>query len=245
MNDNNIEKENSIDNCEETIQENNSITHQENEEEIKETTKKCKINQRCLLKTVLYVLLFVAIAILYLLHFMGDKKETNQLGNAIANNGSTVMLTVNNDSIIKHFTLAELLKNDLGTEANKYQQELRSRQSVFEEKYKNFQINIKNNVLTQTQIQNAENQLQQEAATLQALQEQSTYPLATKEESVQREIADSIINATKRVNDRKYKADYVLATATGSAIIYANKVYDITDEVIKELNDAYKKSSKK
>ncbi|HPX59869.1 MAG TPA: hypothetical protein PLL02_05505, partial [Bacteroidales bacterium] len=63
MNDNNIEKENSIDNCEETIQENNSITHQENEEEIKETTKKCKINQRCLLKTVLYVLLFVAIAI--------------------------------------------------------------------------------------------------------------------------------------------------------------------------------------
>ena len=155
------------------------------------------------------------------------------------------MLTVNNDSIIKHFTLAELLKNDLETEANKYQQELRSRQSVFEEKYKNFQINIKNNVLTQTQIQNAENQLQQEAATLQALQEQYTYTLATKEESVQREIADSIINATKRVNDRKYKADYVLATATGSAIIYANKVYDITDEVIKELNDAYKKSSKK
>lgn len=98
--------------------------------------------------------------------------------------------------------------------------------------------------MTQTQIQNAENQLQQEAATLQALQEQYTYTLATKEESVQREIADSIINATKRVNDRKYKADYVLATATGSAIIYANKVYDITDEVIKELNDAYKKSSK-
>ena len=86
-------------------------------------------------------------------------------------------------------------------------------------------------------------QLQQEAGSLQGLQEQYTQILAMKEMSVQKEITDSIINATQRVNKAKYNADYVLATSTGSAIIYANKVYDITDEVIKELNDTYKKSS--
>ena len=99
-------------------------------------------------------------------------------------------------------------------------------------------------MLTQTQIQNAEKQLQQEAGQFQALQEQYSQILAMKEVSVQKEITDSIVNAAQRVNDAKYKADYVLATSSGSAILYANTVYDITNDVIKELNDAYKKSSK-
>ena len=92
-------------------------------------------------------------------------------------------------------------------------------------------------------MQNAEKQLQKEAETLQILQEQYSQTLAMKEMSVQKEITDSIVNAARRVNDKKYKADYVLATSTGSAILYANEVYDITKYVIEELNNAYKKSS--
>jgi outer membrane protein len=186
--------------------------------------------------------LFIGLIVLYILHFQ-DKSDFIPLPSQ-AQNGTPIMLTVNNDSIIEHFTLAEILKNDLETEAKKYQDELATMQSTLEEKYKNYQINLQKNVLTQTQIQNAEKQLQQEAGQFQALQEQYSQILAMKEMSVQKEITDSIINAAQRVNDTKYKADYVLATSSGSAILYANKVYDITKDVIKELNDAYKKSSK-
>jgi len=176
------------------------------------------------------------------LHFT-QNDESDNLAKYISKSNNSIMLTVNNDSIIKHFTLAEILKKDLETEATKYQQELESKKAIFEEKYKNYQINVQNNILTQTQMQNAEKQLQKEAETLQILQEQYSQTLAMKEMSVQKEITDSIVNAARRVNDKKYKADYVLATSTGSAILYANEVYDITKYVIEELNNAYKKSS--
>ena len=187
-----------------------------------------------LLCCIIYWLMFIYITF--------PNKSSNPLQNSITGE-NPLMLTVNNDSIIKYFTLAELLTKDLQTEAEKYHQDLQSKQATLEEKYKNYQANLQKNILTQTQIQNAEKQLQQEAGSLQGLQEQYTQILAMKEMSVQKEITDSIINATQRVNKAKYNADYVLATSTGSAIIYANKVYDITDEVIKELNDTYKKSS--
>ena len=206
------------------------------------TSKSHAVKTSSVFKIIAYVILLAGVVVLYILHYSNN--NTEKLTNIIESSKNSIMLTVNNDSIVKYFTLAEQLKKDLETEATKYQTELASKQSVLQEKYKNYQINLQKNILTQTQIQNAEKQLQQEAADLQSLQENYSQILASKEESVHKEITDSIVNATRRVNDNKYKADYVIATSTGSAILYANKVYDITDEVIKELNDAYKKSSK-
>jgi len=61
---------------------------------------------------------------------------------------------------------------------------------------------------------------------------------------VQNEITDSLRNASKRINDASYNADYIFAISSGSAILYSNEIYDITQEVIKELNETYKKSTK-
>ncbi|MFA7401605.1 MAG: OmpH family outer membrane protein [Bacteroidales bacterium] len=217
-------------------------TEEIKEESITKDKRSCNTKKTCICQSIAFAVLFIGLIVLYIIHFQNKSDFTPLPGQA--QNGTPLMVTVNNDSIIEHFTLAKILKNDLETEAQKYQQELTTMQSTLEEKYKNYQINLQKNVLTQTQIQNAEKQLQQEAGQFQALQEQYSQILAMKEVSVQKEITDSIVNAAQRVNDAKYKADYVLATSSGSAILYANKVYDITNDVIKELNDAYKKSSK-
>lgn len=217
-------------------------TQEIKEENISKVNKSCNTKKTCICQIIAFAILFIGLIVLYIIHFQNKSNFTPLPSQA--QNGTPIMLTVNNDSIIEHFTLAEILKNDLETEAKKYQDELATIQSTLEEKYKNYQVNLQKNVLTQTQIQNAEKQLQQEAGQFQALQEQYSQILAMKEMSVQKEITDSIVNAAQRVNDAKYKADYVLATSSGSAILYANKVYDITKDVIKELNDAYKKSSK-
>lgn len=222
--------------------ENNPSMDQNNDAELKDKKSTCSTKNYCAIKIVAYTILFIGLIGIYILHFTG-KSNTDNFANKISSSENSIMLTVNNDSIIKHFTLAEMLKKDLETEANKYQQDLATKKASFEEKYKNYQINVKNNVLTQTQIQNAERQLQQEAETLQGLQEQYSQTLSLKEMSVQKEITDSIVNAARRVNDKKFKADYVLATSTGSAVLYANETYDITKYVIEELNNAYKKSS--
>ncbi len=204
--------------------------------------------QRCCWITVGFVVLFAAVITLFILFFTqkgADSKSNPALASMMEKGETPYMLTVNNDSIVANFVLVKILTDDLEEESSRYQKELQSKQSVLEEKYKNYQINVQNQVLTKTQMQNAEAQLTQEAATLKALQEKYATILANKQTSVQKEIADSIISVTSRINDRKYHAKYVFATSSGSAVVYSSPEFDITEEVIAELNRSYEKTNGK
>ncbi|MBQ6666708.1 MAG: OmpH family outer membrane protein [Bacteroidales bacterium] len=204
--------------------------------------------QRCCWITVGFVVLFAAVITLFILFFTqkgADSKSNPALASLMEKGETPYMLTVNNDSIVANFVLVKILTDDLEEESSRYQKELQTKQSVLEEKYKNYQINVQNQVLTKTQMQNAEAQLTQEAATLKTLQEKYATILANKQTSVQKEIADSIISVTSRINDRKYHAKYVFATSSGSAVVYSSPEFDITEEVIAELNRSYEKTNGK
>ena len=204
--------------------------------------------QRCCWITVGFVVLFAAVITLFILFFTqkgADSKSNPALASLMEKGETPYMLTVNNDSIVANFVLVKILTDDLEEESSRYQKELQTKQSVLEEKYKNYQINVQNQVLTKTQMQNAEAQLTQEAATLKTLQEKYATILANNQTSVQKEIADSIISVTSRINDRKYHAKYVFATSSGSAVVYSSPEFDITEEVIAELNRSYEKTNGK
>lgn len=203
---------------------------------------------KCIWNTIGFVVLFVAVIVLFILFFTkqsGGKPQNAALQAKMDAGEAPFMLTVNNDSIVANYVLVEILSNELEEETERYQKELQSKQAKFEEKYRNYQINVQNQVLTKTQMENAEKQLTQEAQDLKALQERYSVIIANKQASVQKEIADSIIQVTGRINDARYHAKYVLATAEGSAIVYNSSEYDITDEVIAELNATYQKNHKK
>ena len=223
------------------------------EENVQETEKPeacgCQPKrQKCIWTTIGFIVLFAAIIVLFCVVFSmkgGNKPQNAALQAKMESGEVPFMLTVNNDSIVARYVIVEILTNDLEEESARYQKELQSKQATFEEKYKNYQINVQNQVLTKTQMENAEVQLTNEAQALKALQEKYATILANKQASVQKEIADSIIAVTTRINDSRYHAKYVLATATGSAIVYNSPEYDITEEVIAELNATYEKNHKK
>lgn len=204
--------------------------------------------KKCIWNTICFIVLFLAVIVLFVLFFTqkGGKVPQNELLQAKIDAGEApYMLTINNDSIVANFVLVKILSDDLEEETERYQKELQSKQAAFEEKYKNYQINVQNQVLTKTQMENAEMKLTNEAQALKALQEKYATILANKQASVQKEIADSIISATSRINESRYHAKYILATAEGSAIVYNSAEYDITAEVIAELNASYEKNRKK
>lgn len=221
--------------------ENEAANVPEAPEESAQDSPSCKSHKCCCkcLHWVLTIVLILAVIALFILHFTRNNKAV-VLPEGQDHTG--IILTVNNDSILEYFELVALLKADLEAESDKYTKEMQGKYAAFQTKVQNYQINVQNQVLTQTQMQNAERDLAREQQDLQDLESRYTTILANKEASVQSEITDSIINATQRVNDRKYKADYVFATAKGSAIVCANPTFDITKEVIEELNSAYKKS---
>jgi outer membrane protein len=233
--------------------ENNTEIKENSEEQIqfseRDTVHANKRRKKiCILKIAGYGLVIAAIIFLYVLYFLQPKSlqhNADFLSQARMNSDSKALIvTVNTDSVEKHFILMEILSKDLEKETELYQKELQTKSAAFETKYQNYMINVQNNVLTQTQMQNAERQLLQEKEALEALSSRYTKILVDKETSVHNEIMDSLKNTAKRVNDATYHADYIFAINSGSAVLHANKLFDITDEVIKELNDAYKKSKK-
>ena len=189
-----------------------------------------------------YGVLTVAVIVLFVLHFSQNQKKPAPVYSA--NGGQTVIVTIDVDSVTEHFELVKVLKSDLEQETAKYEAELKPKYASLEERYRNYMINVQNNVLTQTQMQNAEKQLMEEKNRLDELSMKYTEIMSKKEMSVQNEIMDSLKNASKRINEATYHSDYIFAISSGSAILYSNETYDITQEVIKELNEAYKKSTK-
>jgi len=225
------DNKNVVNECEEAVMENTPIPN----------VPKTKGGQGVILSII--SLAAVAILCVYVLFFM--KKENASPVVMAAGESSGLILTVNQDSVLEHFVLVNLLKTDLETEAAKYQAELERKSAAFEEKYRNYMINVQNQVLTQTQMQNTEKLLIDEKTTLENLSAKYSEIMGRKKMSVDREILDSITNAVKRVNDASYRADYVFATAEGSAIIYSKPAHDITSQVITELNNAYNRTHKK
>jgi len=227
--------------------ENQMIENTENQEATNrtqqaESTEKNNRRKTCVYHVVGYGILTAAIVVLFILHFYQPKSKPMPVHHA---DGSQIaIVTINTDSVTAHFELVKLLKNDLEQETAKYESELKPKYASLEERYRNYMANVQNNVLTQTQMQNAEKQLMEEKNRLDGLSAKYTEIMSKKELSVQTEIMDSLRNASKRVNDAGYQADYIFAISSGSAILYSNEVYDITDEVIKELNSTYKKTTK-
>ncbi|MDR1793115.1 MAG: OmpH family outer membrane protein [Bacteroidales bacterium] len=198
------------------------------------------------LKGIWIALIVIALAVigLYIAHFTSN---SNNGGNKTTFVGSDtvsmLVLTIDNDSITDttKYELARILLSELTQEMDKYQRELASKSSSLQERYQNYMINKQSGVLTQSQMDRTEKQLTSEQAALEALNAKYSTIMEQKQINVQNEIRDSIINATNRVNER-YHADYIFAKGMASVIVHSNPIYDITNEVLEEMNRAYKAS---
>lgn len=92
---------------------------------------------------------------------------------------------------------------------------------------------------------------QQKGAELQQRQQQLQYAAQNVGQQLQMELGtemDTLVKSVKKfIKDygKEKGYDYVYGTGEAVSILYAKDSYDITDEVVKLLNDKYKSSAKK
>ena len=103
-----------------------------------------------------------------------------------------------------------------------------------------FQQDIQNNKYTQQQAEAVQAGLQKQNADLQALQQRLGAEFQAETEKFNKALRDSIQHYLAVYN----KFSLILSKA-GDNILYADKTYDITNEVIAGLNKAYKPVAKK
>ena len=244
-------EEKNIENQEEAIEVQNELTEEKVSEEkpheekpvekesCGETEKKAQCRYR--LQTIFNILLGIAVIILFILHFIKPKEEKFVPKVFEGKPGSGEVLYVNLDTINEHYELIKILTDDIQAESKKQDAIFANKEAAFQKKYAQFQENLQNGVLSNIQIKNAEEQLQQEYEQILMSKEQVYSDLRNRQAAAMTQLYDSIQVAIQRINQER-NASFVLTYESGSPfLMLADPSKEITDQVVFELNKSMKK----
>ena len=189
----------------------------------------------------LNVILVAAVAILFYLHFSSTKKSTLTLqANKQEINNNFKIAYFEMDSIENNYEYLKDVRNTLRALEQQKSSELLGLKNANKAKLSDYQK--KGNAMTQEEMVKANDDLMkldnelktQEQIKSQELQDESM----KKIQAVKKEIEDYLKDFNK---DKNYS--YILSSSTD--IIYLkDSIYNITNDVIKGLNDQYKKKKK-
>lgn len=198
--------------------------------------------------TISSVALLISIAALLLTVFSKNKTVAPQAVNDAVSfsNDSTVsgnVAYVNLDTLLLQYKYSIKLNEDLLTEQAKAKANLESRMRAFEKKYNDFAEKMRlGSFLSQQSMESQQNELLQEQANIQQLEQDLTEKLMMKQADLNAELLDSVSNFIKEFNNGRYVL--ILGSVTGGGILYAEPDMDITNEVVTQLNERYEKAKK-
>ncbi len=142
------------------------------------------------------------------------------------------------DSIMSQYNYWKEVTKLMEQKEQNIQKTLASKQQSLQQAAANFQQGIQQNKYTEQQARSIQANLQKQAQDADALQQRLGTEYQNEVAKYNKALSDSIHHYLFVFNkDNKYS---VIFAKQGDNILYADKTYDITNEVIKGLNKAYK-----
>lgn len=195
---------------------------------------------------IINIALFVGLVVLYVLQFGGFggeadeparqavavERQPDQAGNLIA--------FVDNEVLMDDYMLAVKMLADFEAEQRRLENDLDRRQRNFQTEVERFQRDIERGHVTMEQAQVLEQELMRQQQDLYQLSDTYRDRLARKEFEMNSELLDKIRDFLDRYNEGK-GYDFILGYARGGGILHANKAHNITDEVLRLLNEEYER----
>jgi len=186
--------------------------------------------------------LAVAIIILFVFHFTGNKKNLQDSNVVVSDHGtvSDVMSIayIDLDSLMENYTYSIVLSEYIAKEFENSRAKLTQQARKFQSDYEEFQRKVEtNSFLSRERAESEAQRLSKRQEDLQKLEAQYTQELSEKqmrENSAMRQIIYTQINAFNK--DKGY---HFIFGKMGESILYANGAYNVTAEVIDYLNRNY------
>ena len=142
------------------------------------------------------------------------------------------------DSIMSQYQFCKDYTLILEKKSQNIQSTLQQKGAALQNAAANFQQKLQQNAYTREQAEGIQANLQKQAVDLDALNQRLSNEFQTETEKYNTALRDSIQHFLAKYNKDK-KFGLILSKA-GDNILYADKAYDITNEVIAGLNKAYK-----
>lgn len=189
---------------------------------------------------VLIVVLFIAVAGIYILHFSGNK--TNGLGVSANDDGASSGLKIayiKIDSLVVNYDFAQEIQDGFTKQQDAFTKEYGEKRSKFESQAMAFQEKVqRGGFLSQERAMQERDRLVGEEQQIGKLDQELSAKLAQMQADNNKQLLDSIMTYLKIFNkDRNY--NYIF---NASEILIGDDSHNITKEVMVGLNTRYAKN---
>lgn len=200
-------------------------------------------------KSTLWGIIAVALVALMTVNCADNKGHQQTSGTNVASGDSAVALMplayIDLDSLIVNYKYANQVQDELMREMESRQATFNQKQRNFENEARDFQRKVENNAFfDQSRAQREQERILKLQQQLQELSQKLQVELLQLEAEKMKALTDTIMSHVRLYNDQVGHYQMILTNKSNDNIIYADKKYDITDEVTKYLNDQYKPASK-
>jgi outer membrane protein len=189
----------------------------------------------------LLVVLFLAVAGLYIINFSGKKKASEPVSTQSGPTGGIAF--VNIDSVIFKFDMFQDKRTDLETKQKNAEAELNSKGSQYERGIRDYQDKVSKGLVTRATAADMESSLTKQQQELITLRDKLQSDLMEEETVMNRQVIDYI---TKYLDENKsdYNYQYILGRSFGGVVLYGDPGLDITNKVVAGLNQKYQLEKK-
>ena len=180
----------------------------------------------------------LAAATLFLFTQCNQTAETAPSAASNAAGTSMKIAYVEVDSLMNNYNFAKDYTALLTKKSESIQSTLASKGQALQNRAADFQRKIQSNAYTREQAENEQRNLQQMQQSLEALQGRLAQEFQSEQNKYNEALHDSLNHFLAQYNkDKKFS---LILTKSGDNILYADKTYDITNEVVAGLNKRYK-----
>jgi outer membrane protein len=191
------------------------------------------------------IVLFVAVAVLYILHFTGNGKSGQNSGaddKAVISRDGLKIAYVKADSVILNYQLAEYLHDDFTKKQEAFTTEYATKRKSFEKDAAAFQEKLqRGGFLSEQRAVQERDRLVGLEQEIQKMDQDLSQKLGEMQNTNGQQVLDSLQSCLKQYNSTK-KYDYIL---NASSILIGNEGDNITADILKLMNEKYSATQKK
>lgn len=192
----------------------------------------------------LNVILIIAVAGIYFLHFSGNKttKSAVSAGNTEkVLNGDFEIAYIDIDSLVSKYDLFIDKRDELEQKKNESEAELQVQSQSFDKEVQDYRNQASKGLITRTKAQMMEQQLAQKQQQLYAMGENLQRQLMEEEQVMYRQVLNEVMEYLKEYNtEHNYR--YIFSNSFGGQLLYTDEALNITTDVLEGLNAKYAKT---
>ncbi len=193
------------------------------------------------------IILALAVVALFVLHFTSKTKKVTTNSTTEPSTELSAQFTaawVNVDTILNNYDMYFDMRKELEANSRKLEAELNAKSKTFEKEAVEFQDKVQKGLVTRSEAQQLQTTLANKEQELYRLRDEMRMQLAEDEQVKLRKIQNSITEYLKVFNaDKGYHI--IMSGTFGGPLLYGHPSIEITNEVLKGLNEEYSKNRPK